>query len=68
MGDQARDSNATNQPPSPGGDPDQAPKNLPTPGGQDKGKDKAQDKAGFGHIGRKNVPSTKGAPEPHEIF
>jgi hypothetical protein len=57
------------QPPSPGGDPDQPPKDLPTPrSGQDEGSDKTKDKEGFGHIGRKNVPSTKGAPEPHEIF
>ena len=71
MGNQERDSgsqNATNQPPSPGGDPGPAPEGLPTTRGQDKGKDKTQDKEGFGHIGRKNVSSSKGTPEPHEIF
>jgi hypothetical protein len=70
MGSQAQDpgsQNRTNQPPSPGGDPDQGPKDLPTPrSGQDEGNDKT--KEGFGHIGRKNVPSTEGAPEPHELF
>jgi hypothetical protein len=51
------------------GDPTQEPKDLPTPRtGQDKGKDKTEDKKGFGHIGNKDVPSSKGTPEPHEIF
>jgi hypothetical protein len=72
MGTQAQDSgnqNRANQPPTPGGDPDQAPKDLPTPrAGQDKGKDKTKDKEGFGHIGNKDVPSSKGTPEPHDIF
>ena len=72
MGTQAQDSgnqNRANQPPTPGGDPDQAPKDLPTPrAGQDKGKNKTKDKEGFGHIGNKDVPSSKGTPEPHDIF
>jgi hypothetical protein len=71
MGNQAQDASsqkATDQPPSPGGDPDQPPSDLPTPNAQDKGKDKPQDQEGFGHIGRKNVPASKGTPEPHEIF
>jgi hypothetical protein len=63
------DQNRLNQPPTPGGDPVQGPKDLPTPrAGQDKGKGKTEDKEGFGHIGNKDVPSSKGTPEPHEIF
>jgi hypothetical protein len=70
MGSKAQDCspNATNQPPAPGGDPDPAPKDLPTPRGEDKDKDKTQTGEGFGHIGRKSVPPSKGTPEPHEIF
>jgi hypothetical protein len=70
MGTQAQDAgnqNRANQPPTPGGDPEQAPKDLPTPrGGQDKGKDKTKNKEGFGHIGNKDVPTSKGTPEPQD--
>jgi hypothetical protein len=61
--------NRGNQPPKPGGDPEEEPKDVPAPrAGQDKGKDNAKDKEGFGHIGNKDVPASKGTPEPHEIF
>jgi hypothetical protein len=69
MKSQAQDPGDLIQPPSPGGDPDQGPNDLPTPrAGQDKGKDKTKDKEGFGHIGKKDVPSSNGTPEPHQIF
>lgn len=69
MATQAQDPGGQNQPPSPGGDPDQRPNDLPTPrAGQDKGKDKTKDKEGFGHIGNKDVPSSEETPEPHQIF
>lgn len=61
-------------PPEPGGDPDQPPTDLPAPRpGQDHVSDrtndkKGDDKEGFGHIGNKDVPSSKGTPEPHQIF
>jgi hypothetical protein len=65
METQAQDPGGENQPPSPGGDPDQ----RPTPrAGQDKGTYKTKDKEGFGHIGNKDVPSSKETPEPHQIF
>jgi hypothetical protein len=65
----AGDQNHLDRPPTPGGDPDQPPTDLPTPrAGQDKGKDKTKDKEGFGHIGNKDVPSSKETPEPHQIF
>jgi hypothetical protein len=61
----AGNQNRPNQPPTPGGDPDQPPTDLPNPRpGQDKGKDKV----GFGHIGNKDVPSSDRSPEPHNIF
>jgi hypothetical protein len=63
------DQDRLNQPPTPGGDPDQGPKDLPIPrAGQDKGKNKTGEKEGYGHIGNKDVPASKGTPEPHEIF
>jgi hypothetical protein len=61
--------NRPDQPRTPGGDPNQGPSDLPTPRpGQDKGKNENKDKEGFGHIGNKDVPSSEGTPEPHEIF
>jgi hypothetical protein len=57
------------QPPTPGGDPDQPPNDLPTVrSGQDKGKNQVKDKDGYGHIGNKDVPGSKDAPEPHQIY
>jgi hypothetical protein len=57
------------QPPAPGGDPDQPPADLPAPrDGQDHVSDRTNDKEGFGHIGNKDVPASKGTPEPHQIF
>jgi len=64
-----RNQSRPDQPPTPGGDPDQGPSDLPTPHpGQDKGKNEDEDKEGFGHIGNKNVPPSEGTPEPREIF
>ena len=49
-----RNQSRPDQPPTPGGDPDQGPSDLPTPHpGQDKGKNEDEDKEGFGHIGNK---------------
>jgi hypothetical protein len=63
--------NRSDQPPTPGGDPNQETSDIdiltPRPG-QDKGKNENEDKKGFGHIGNKDVPSSEGTPEPHEIF
>jgi hypothetical protein len=57
------------QPPAPGGDPDQPPTDLPAPRtGQDRDPGGMNDKDGFGHIGNKDVPSSKGTPKPHQIF
>lgn len=67
--EQAQDPGDHNEPPSPGGDPDQGPNDLPTPRAeQDKGTGKPKDKEGFGHIGNKDVPSSEGTPEPRQIF
>jgi len=61
----------SNQPPEPGGDPAQRPKNLPTPRPeQDQGKHTEDEEGveGFGRIPKKDVPSSKGTPPPHQIF
>jgi hypothetical protein len=58
----------TDQPPTPGGDPDQPPSDLPDPAVKQDKDDGKGTKSGFGHIGNKQVPRPKGAPPPHEIF
>ncbi len=68
MGIRSQDKN-TDQPPVSGGDPDQPPNDLPTPPGSRGRRDtQDKDKAGYGHIGNKEVPRPKGAPPPHQIF
>ena len=57
------------QPPTPGGDPDQPNNDLPVPpAGKDDGQTKTKDKKGYGHLGNKDGPPPKGAPPPHQIF
>lgn len=68
MGTRSQDNN-TDQPPVPGGDPDQPPNDLPIPPSRDDTRDtQNKNKGGYGHIGNKEVPAPKGAPPPHEIF
>lgn len=67
MGTRPQDNN-TDQPPVPGGDPDQAPNELPTQSKDDTPDPGNKDKVGYGHIGNKEVPRPNGAPPPHEIF
>jgi hypothetical protein len=67
MGSQSQHS--ADQPPVPGGDPDQAPDDLPVPpAGKNQGDKRKKDKNGYGHIGNKEVPRPDGAPLPHQIF
>jgi len=61
----------SNQPPKPGGDPAQQPKNLPTPRpDRDRAKDTEDEKGveGYGRIPKKEVPPSKGTPRPHQIY
>ena len=58
-----------NEPPIPGGDPDQPPGDLPAPpAGGAESDPKEKDKTGYGHIGNKETPPAEGSPKPHEIF
>jgi hypothetical protein len=66
MGKRPQD-NADDQPPNPGGDPDQPSNDLPAPPSHENTGD-AKNKKGYGHIGNKEVPRPAGAPPPHEIF
>ncbi len=57
------------QPPSPGGDPDQPPNDVPNPPQRKPGEESAhRNKSGFGHIGNNDEPRPDGAPPPHQIF
>jgi hypothetical protein len=60
---------STDQPPVPGGDPDQPPSDLPVPperGSTSQPKEK--DKTGYGHIPKEETPRPEGAPKPHQIY
>jgi len=68
MGTRSQDE-SNDQPPAPGGDPDQVPTEPPTaPGRDDTRNTESKIKDGYGHIGNKEVPRPKGAPPPHQIF
>ena len=67
MADQ-KPSEKADQPPSPGGAPDQGPNDVPPPPADRGNDDTKGKKSGYGHIGNKQVPRPKGAPPPHEIF
>jgi hypothetical protein len=57
------------QPPSPGGDPDQPDNNVPVPPARNDREVKNKEKTGYGHTGnREEVPVPEGAPKPHQIF
>jgi hypothetical protein len=66
MGKRSQD-NADDQPPSPGGDPDQQPDDSPVTQSPENTGD-TRNKKGYGHIGNKEVPRPEGAPPPHQIF
>ncbi|MDP9091039.1 MAG: hypothetical protein M3O26_20180 [Pseudomonadota bacterium] len=57
------------QPPLPGGDPDQPNDDVPdSPAAKEKDQGKGKDKSGYGHIGNNEVPRPENAPAPHQIF
>jgi hypothetical protein len=60
---------AAQQPPTPGGDPDQPSNDVPNPP-QRKPAEQSEhrNKSGFGHIGNNDEPRPDGAPPPHQIF
>jgi hypothetical protein len=57
------------QPPTPGGDPDQPSNDIPQPP-TDKHREGSEhkNKSGFGHVGNNTEPRPEGAPPPHQIF
>lgn len=63
--------NSTDQPPVPGGDPDQPPSDLPKPTkgkGEQASKPTGADKTGYAHIATEETPRPEGAPKPHQIY
>jgi hypothetical protein len=66
MGNQ--NSGNEDQPPTPGGDPDQSNDDVPERPAVDSDENKGKDKSGYGHIGNKEVPRPEGAPPPHQIY
>jgi hypothetical protein len=59
----------SDQPPSPGGDPDQPDNTVPLSPARNNREIKDKEKRGYGHPGnREEVPVPKGAPKPHQIF
>jgi hypothetical protein len=59
--------NADDLPPSPGGDPDQAPNDLPAPPSRENTGD-TKNKKGYGHIGNKEVPRPAGGVPPTGVY
>jgi hypothetical protein len=60
--------NSSDEPPIPGGDPDQAPPDLPKPKGDGKPNAKVQDPKEYGHVDVEDRPEGEGKPKPHQIF
>jgi hypothetical protein len=62
------------QPPTPGGDPDQPNNDLPRAPRDQAAREPKQKKktgrgeTGYGHTGNTDVPRPSGAPKPHQIF
>jgi len=57
------------EPPTPGGDPDQPDNNAPVPHARNDREIKDKEKGDYGHTGnREEVPAPEGAPKPHQIF
>lgn len=57
------------EPPTPGGDPDQPANDLPKPPpAKPANKSEHKNKSGFGHIGNNDEPRPEGSPPPHQIF
>jgi hypothetical protein len=60
---------AVDQPPSPGGNPDQPSNDAPQqPKDHHKESCEHKNKSGFGHEGNNTEPRPEGAPKPHQIF
>jgi hypothetical protein len=65
----AKSRGTPDEPPIPGGDPDQPANNVPAPPGPNNREIKDKEKSGYGHTGnREEVPLPEGAPKPHLIF
>jgi hypothetical protein len=63
------DPKAADQPPTPGGDPDQPSNDVPEPPAHKPTEESEhKNKSDFGHIGNNDEPRPEGAPPPHQIF
>ncbi len=59
----------SDQPPTPGGDPDQPSKDVPKPPPRKPAEEaEHKNKSGFGHIGNNDEPRPEGSPPPHQIY
>jgi hypothetical protein len=57
------------EPPTPGGDPEQPDNNVPVPLTRNDQEIEDKERSGYGHTGnREEVPLPEGAPKPHQIF
>jgi hypothetical protein len=65
---QGQHPNSSDEPPVPGGDPDQPPPDLPK---QRRGGDRApklRDDEEYGHVGVDDRPESNDKPKPHQIY
>lgn len=61
--------NSSDEPPVPGGDPDQPPPDLPQPAqGGDRPPNTTQKPGEYGHVGVDDRPPAKDRPKPRQIF
>jgi len=60
--------NSSDEPPLPGGDPDQPPSDLPKPSRDGKPNTKVQDPKEYGHVDVEDRPEGEARPKPHQIF
>jgi hypothetical protein len=60
--------NSPDEPPIPGGDPDQPPPDLPKPRRGGNTKPKVQDPREYGHVGVEDRPESEERPKPRQIF
>ena len=60
--------NSSDEPPVPGGDPDQPPPDLPSPPREHNRTPKGRDQGEYGHMGIDDRPESKDKPKPHQIY
>jgi hypothetical protein len=60
--------NSADEPPVPGGDPDQPPPDVPKPDPDRSRAPKVQDREEYGHVGVDDRPQSKDRPKPRQIY